>query len=195
MALTVVKQTPNGVPDVIGGWSQLAIAKITFDSSYDAGGEALTAGTLGFPPGATIVLCTAHPSAGFWFDYDYTNAKLKVYSALKKYTGTLDPASLSSVTARDDAVTMTGVLSTDEAVSGRGPDALESKLVPKGFRASGTDTITVRQDNPSAATIDAASGTWTSFVAGANMAGKEIAASVDLSAVVTRVVAIAVIGV
>lgn len=195
MALTVTSKIPNGVPDVIGGYSYLVVASVTFDSSYATGGETLTAGNLGFPPGATIVQLNAHPAAGYLFEYDYTNAKLKAYTPLRKFTGTLDPASLATVTARDDTVTMTGVLSTDEVVGGRGPDTLEAKLVPKGFRASAADTITVRQDNPSAASIDAASGTWSAFVAGANMAGKEVANAVDLSAVTTRVIAIAVIGV
>lgn len=193
MALTVANQLPNARPDAIGGYSWLSIAKITFDSSYATGGESLTPADLGFDTNVVIVQLTAHTAAGYQFEYDYTNKKLKAYTPLRKFTGTLDPASLASVTARDDSVTMTGVLTTHEIVAGRGPDALESKLVPKGYRASGADTITVRQDNPSAAAIDAASGTWTVFAANANMAGIEVASTTDLSAVVTRVVAIGAI--
>lgn len=56
-------------------------ADITFDSSYPAGGESLTAADLGFTaiePYAKIVQLVATPSGGFGFEYDFSNAKLKV---------------------------------------------------------------------------------------------------------------------
>lgn len=193
MSVTVTKKLPNGGPDVHGGYTWMQVADVLMDNSYATGGLSLTAAALGFPSNATIISLSAHPKNGYTGEYDIANSKLIVRTPLRKFTGTLDPASLASVTARDDTVTMTGVTATTEVVGGRGPDALESKLMPKGFRASATDTVTVRQDNPSAAAIDAASGTWTVYTALANMAAPEVASGTDLSAVTFRVVAFAAV--
>lgn len=78
MSLTVTKKLPNAQPDIIGGYSQLVVADVLFDSSYATGGEALTAADLGFPAGYTLVFLAAEPAGGFTFQYDRTNAKLKV---------------------------------------------------------------------------------------------------------------------
>lgn len=190
MALTVTKKLPNGQPDAIGGFTWFAVAAVTFDNSYATGGESLTAADLGFQPNVTIVQLTAHPASGFHFEYDYTNKKLKAFTPLRKFTSAaFDAASLAAVTARDEALTVTGVAATDEVVAGRGPDALEAKYLIKGARATGADTVTARADNHSAAAVDPVSGTFTFYVAKANMAGVEVASAVDLSAVTTRVVA------
>lgn len=148
MALTVTKKTPNGVPDVIGGWTQLAVATVLFDSSYATGGEALTAADLGFPPGCTLVLVNAHPAAGFQFEYDYTNAKLKAY--------------------------VPGV-----AIAAAGAATLDD------FALTGTGASTARSIG-----LDNAS---TSPVRFGPL--QEVANTVDLSAVTTRVTAIAAFGV
>lgn len=78
MALTITKKLPNGIPDVIGGYTYLQVADILFDSSYPTGGEPLTLGDLGFPTGTTVVQFVASPALGFTFEYDVANAKLKV---------------------------------------------------------------------------------------------------------------------
>ena len=50
--------------------------EITFDSSYPTGGEALTAGMIGFDDIINIII---EPSDGISFGYDYTNEKIKAY--------------------------------------------------------------------------------------------------------------------
>ena len=50
--------------------------EITFDSSYPTGGEALTAGMIGFDDIINIII---EPSDGISFSYDYTNEKIKAY--------------------------------------------------------------------------------------------------------------------
>lgn len=160
----------------------MSVNTVAFDSSYPVGGESLTPAQLGFKasgdPSFHLVI---EDHSGFRFEYDYTNHKILVKTALKKYTATVDPASLATVTARDETITVTGVKSGDLCVGLRGPDALESKYVIKGGRVSADDTIIARVDNPSAASIDPASGTWTFFVSKANGAATEVADTTDLS--------------
>jgi len=181
MALTTtVKKTG------VSGDLRYFVADVTFDSSYATGGMSLTGSSLGFP-GSTVQWLVGVGTQGYDLRYNYSTSKLMVFAPVVKMTGTLDPASLNAVTARDDAVTVTGVASTDEVVGFRGPDALESKYIAKGARASATDTITLRADNPSAASIDPASGTYTFYVSGANNASKEVPSGTNLSTVTVRV--------
>jgi hypothetical protein len=90
MALTVA--TPEGAPTETGvpGNMKFRIVKITFDSSYASGGEALTATTLGF---GTVALVIAQADVA---QYDYTNSKLALYEA------GADSAALDEVTATTD---------------------------------------------------------------------------------------------
>lgn len=53
--------------------------KFDLDNSYATGGYALTAATLGFT--ATPKLVVIPNNSGYSFEYDYTNAKLKVFYA------------------------------------------------------------------------------------------------------------------
>jgi hypothetical protein len=58
------------------GQTKLVVKKVTFDSSYPTGGEPLTASDLGL---STVLAAWPGPSAGYVFEYDITNAKLKAY--------------------------------------------------------------------------------------------------------------------
>lgn len=111
MALTIAKKLPNGQPDVVGGHTYLQVADITFDASYPTGGEALSAGDLGFQPGVKIVLLEAEPEDGFSFLYDRTNAKLKVLCpgvvTGAAGAGVLDDFPMSGVGATAASVGMT----------------------------------------------------------------------------------------
>lgn len=53
------------------------VADVTLDSSYDAGGELITAAMLG-RPGGTIQILMATTGGGYLPEYDYTNSKLIV---------------------------------------------------------------------------------------------------------------------
>lgn len=161
----------------------MSVSKVDFDSSYPVGGEALTQGDLGFAATADPEFhVEAEPTLGFLARYDHTNQKLKVHSAIKTYTATYDPASLGAVTARDDAITVTGVAATDIVVGYQAAPALLSGLSIQEVRVSGANQITVRLNNASAGALDGASGTWTFYVASANGAAPEIADTTDLSA-------------
>lgn len=159
------------------------VYKADFDSSYPVGGEALLRTDLGFA--ATDdpefhVLC--EPTMGFLPRYDHTNQKLKVHSSFTTYTATYDPASLAAVTARDDTVTVTGIAATDVVVGYQAAAAFTSALTVQEVRASATNTVTIRLNNPSAGSVDGASGSWKFFVANANGGFPEIADTTDLSA-------------
>ena len=189
MALTIAKKNPYPGAIAIGGGLYASIASVTFDSSYPTGGESLLAAELSFPPSVDIVYLAAQPTAGYKFEYDYTNSKLKAFTSVKKWTATDDAASIGATTSQDEAVTVTGIATTDEILSVRGPDALEARAVIKGGRASGANTITMRMENSSAGAVDPASGTYTFFTVGANGVGVEVPDTTDLSAVVTRIFA------
>ena len=81
MALTIT--TPSGAHTgaaIHGGTaSKFTIKRIQFDSSYAAGGEALTAGDLGFTA-IHMVIAQAEDS-GFVAQYDYSGEKLALYEA------------------------------------------------------------------------------------------------------------------
>jgi hypothetical protein len=81
------------------------IATVTFDSSYPAGGEALTAAQLAI--GGRLLAVLAESVSGLSFEYDRTNSKLKAFGQVA-----------SAVTVTDlDAAASTGVavyLHTDE---------------------------------------------------------------------------------
>ena len=74
MALTIERQAYKP----IGGAFEVH-AKVTFDASYPTGGESLTPANLGL---TTIQTLDIYPSAGYLFDYDATNQKLKALTPL-----------------------------------------------------------------------------------------------------------------
>lgn len=179
MALTITKVSGFEFPMPFGvGWVNWR--KLAFDSSYPAGGEPLTTSELGF--GNAPVLVEIAPRSGFMFEYDLTNKKVKVLAPIKKYTVTYDAASLAAVTARDDTVTVPGVAATDLAIAIQLPQAFAGGLEAQLIRVTAADSIVVRLNNPTAAAIDAASGTVTFYVVKANGAAQEVPATTDLSA-------------
>tara|TARA_R110000824_G_scaffold224120_1_gene411804 strand:- start:193 stop:525 length:333 start_codon:yes stop_codon:yes gene_type:complete len=81
MAITIT--TPSGAhvgAAIHGGTaSKFTIKRIQLDDSYPTGGEAVSAGTLGFKD-IHMVVCDAE-SSGYVAQYDYTNEKIEVYEA------------------------------------------------------------------------------------------------------------------
>lgn len=85
MALTVAEQTAAGRPVWFVGQPRgfsgnqpfvMKVVQVTFDSSYAAGGESLTATDVGF---ASIVAVFAGSASGYVFSYDTANQKLLAY--------------------------------------------------------------------------------------------------------------------
>lgn len=75
MALTVTLDTaPLGRS--VAGNKQIRRGTITFDSSYATGGEAITAALLELN---IVEDLRVDPSAGYVFEWDKTNAKIKAY--------------------------------------------------------------------------------------------------------------------
>lgn len=74
MALTVTRIYG---PDSVGNRYQ-SVSTIAFDSSYATGGEALTVAQLGLSDDGEVHI-EVHPSAGYVFEYDHTNNKVKAY--------------------------------------------------------------------------------------------------------------------
>ena len=81
MALTIT--TPGAASEgaaIAGGTpSKFTIKRIQFDSSYPTGGEALTAGDLGFTAIHAVMIDT--DTSGYVAQYDYSNEKDEVYEA------------------------------------------------------------------------------------------------------------------
>jgi hypothetical protein len=59
------------------GSRQAVVASITFDSSYPTNGEALTAAQLHL---GRINIVLPESTSDYWFEYDYTNSKLKAFT-------------------------------------------------------------------------------------------------------------------
>lgn len=181
MALTIRKDPdPIKLPGLT-----IRSYEIDFDSSYPTGGEAWDL-SADFDVVKAVIF---ESKAGYTFELTSKDApassKVKALAATRKYTATFDAASLAAATARDDAITVTGVASTDEVVGWQGPAAADALLEIKHARVTSANTITVRFANQFDATtaIDAASGTYTFYVRAANGADYEIPDTTDLSAV------------
>lgn len=144
------------------GSQRQTVLKATFDSSYATGGEALSAQDFGMK---TVNLVTAEPASGYTFEYDYTNAKLKAFRSAG-----FTPAGTNSA----PTVTITGGQGAGVAVQ-IDTDANAAVL---GKTAAATRTGITGVQAP----------TFTgTAVAAASLV--EVAATVDLSAVTTRVTA------
>jgi hypothetical protein len=100
MAVAVV-ETKRGVP----GDTRELFANVTFDSTYPAGGEPLTAAQLGFP-GGTILHLNATTTGGYMPVYNYATSKLQLFGqtaatgALVETTTTDQSATVVRVYAR-----------------------------------------------------------------------------------------------
>lgn len=78
MALTISIKNKNGFADVAGDF-WVAVADVTFDSSYPTGGESLVASDFKLPTQASIIYLNATSVGGYVFSYDFTNKKLLAY--------------------------------------------------------------------------------------------------------------------
>jgi len=81
MAITIT--TPSGAHEgaaIHGGTaSKFTIKRIQFDDSYPTGGEAVSAGDLGFKS-LHMVICDTE-SSGYVAQYDYSNEKIEMWEA------------------------------------------------------------------------------------------------------------------
>lgn len=185
MPLTIQKKVLNQ-SDALG--LRILTGEIEFDSSYPTGGEAFDLST----EFSRIYFAAFEPEDGYTFRLnaagkdDPSAAKVLAYQALKKFSAAVNPASLATDAVNSTAVTVTGVVSTDECVSVQAAAALEAGIVFQSARVTGTDTITVEVSNTSAGTVDAASATADFYVRKPSGAGYEVTDTTDLSTV-TRV--------
>lgn len=96
MALTVAQVGNTAVM----GNLKAVVADVTFDASYDAGGEALNPSTLGL---SFVRFLVADGAKGFNVMYDYTNSKLLAYGSTAG-TEVVAATNLSAVSCRVFAV-------------------------------------------------------------------------------------------
>jgi hypothetical protein len=73
---------------------------------------------------------------------------------------TFDSASLATLTARDEAITVPGVLSTDYCVAAVPPAAWNAGMHVQGARVTANNTVTARIYNSTAGSLDPASAAW-----------------------------------
>lgn len=179
------------LPWIVAGGTYQVLATAQFDSSYAAGGESLSKIELGLPSFSTLVEVKLDPASGLSFEYDYTNSKVKVLSPVKIYTATHDPASIAAVSSVDNDITVTGVATTDKIVAVWMPAAALASVAVQAARVQAVNTVRVRLTNPSAAAVDLASGTFDVYTVAGNGAAQEVANATDLSAVTTRLLAVA----
>ena len=91
-----------------------------------------------------------------------TNAKVFVDDpgrvGIRRYTATIDPASVAANTVAEETFTVTGLTVGDMVVVN--PPSLSAGLGIAGVRVSAADTLAIRFVNPTAGALDQASGTW-----------------------------------
>ncbi|KJS23144.1 MAG: hypothetical protein VR72_02975 [Clostridiaceae bacterium BRH_c20a] len=119
--------------------------------------------------------------AGYVFEYDYTNKKVKVLRHLRTLTTAAhDLASVTAGTTVDVDITVTGVTTSDRIVGILPPVALEHGIIIQSARVKSANTITIRISNVTAGDIDPAAGDF-SFVLEQDVA-QEVPNTTDLSA-------------
>ncbi len=84
MALTITIKSLT----VIGN-KRSSTGYIAFDSSYPTGGESLVPRNIGL---SVIDSISFEPNSGYFFQYDYTNKKVKVYYPTASHTHTENTA-------------------------------------------------------------------------------------------------------
>jgi hypothetical protein len=156
--------------------AKLLTGTFSFDTSYPTGGEAFDI-TGKFKSLMGVIF---EPKAGYSFEYDYTNKKVKAYQNIKRYSATVDPGEVAAGACLDVDVTVAGVLSTDSVLAFP-PVTLEAGIVVQAVVAKAADTITIRLYNPTAAPIDPASKSW--VVVAASVLPVEAPATTNMSAV------------
>lgn len=99
MGLAFTKET-----DWVSGPKRHWVGKITFDSSYPTGGEALTASDFGLQVLEDLII---NPTLGYVFHWDKTNAKVIAYRSAGSAAALAevpDTTNLSTVGARAFAI-------------------------------------------------------------------------------------------
>jgi hypothetical protein len=90
--------------DTVGRYSKYTTGTITFDSSYPTGGEALLPTAVGLS--SKVEFISVSPAAGYIFEYDYSNNKVKAFYPTSDATAPCageeveNTANLSTVVAR-----------------------------------------------------------------------------------------------
>jgi len=104
MALTVNKNTdwPCRIPDIQMKDVCMAMGQIDFDNSYPTGGESLDLST----DVPSLWMVFFEPKAGYIFEYDYANKKVKAFYADCDFAG--DKALIEVANAADLSA-LTGV--------------------------------------------------------------------------------------
>lgn len=98
---------------------QAVIADVTFDTSYDATGEPLSAAELGFA--MRIDFCLAAPAGGLIFEYDHSTGRLRAFYPTGGVTAS--PGTLSDPRVTSGASTASAVnATTPDITPGRGKE-------------------------------------------------------------------------
>lgn len=81
------------------GSQRVSVADVTFDESYQSGGLPVTLGDLGL---YRVTFVQVSPSAGYAFEYDYSDGKILVYG-----TGSEDEEPFTELSADTDLSSVT----------------------------------------------------------------------------------------
>lgn len=110
MAVTI--DTPNTHPlshcdDIWGRLVKVRTRTVTFDSSYDTGGESFTPANVGLSEFLNVFISVdaASTTPGYVVQYDYTDEKLVVYGVEQD----ADAATTDELDEEDAAVDLTGL--------------------------------------------------------------------------------------
>lgn len=116
MALTLVKQK-EGVAGDLRYWA----GTITFDSSYNTGGEAIAAADFGF--GQVIYVLELGRNVGIMFEWDKTNGKIMaVFPTGGATAATSVTAPTSTLSSGNSAISAPGVTALNVLVAGAGKE-------------------------------------------------------------------------
>lgn len=136
MALTISNLVRHNVGD-----ARLHVGTIAFDDSYPTGGESLTAANVGLQKIDSIDF---DATAGFVFQYDFTNSKVLVYqSATVTPTGTLSKPTFTVAASGAIGTGMEVGLSADAATATfEGGTGISAERILTTTSPVGTPTFT-----------------------------------------------------
>lgn len=78
---------------------------------------------------------------------------------VKKYTPSINPASVASATVAEQTFTVSGLTTADTVIVN--PPAFTTAIGVVGARVSAADTLAIKFVNPTAGALDEGAGTWT----------------------------------